>query len=296
MPNALAWPAPLADLPPAQRNFALALAASIVLHALLLSIHFTFPNALDQARERALDIILVNAKSAQRPDKAQARAQANLDGGGNTDENRRAKTPLPVSPREQAGNDLADAQRRVAQREAETRKMMTQAKSQRRLAADDQRSEPAPTAPAVVSGLDLATSARALIQLEAQIARQMEEYNKRPRKRNIGARAEEYRFAQYVEDWRQKIERIGNLNYPESAKGRLYGSLILSVVIRADGSVRQITIDRPSGHKVLDDAARRIVQMAAPYAPFPEAVRRDTDEIEITRTWTFTRSDQVETR
>jgi protein TonB len=132
-----------------------------------------------------------------------------------------------------------------------------------------------------------------MVRLLGQIDKDTEEYNKRPRKKNIGARVEEYRFAQYVEDWRQKVERIGNLNYPEAAKGRLYGSLLLSVIIRADGTIKQITIDRPSHHKVLDDAARRVVDMAAPYAVFPEVIRKDTDEIEITRTWTFTTSDQL---
>lgn len=293
MPNALAWPGPLAAVPVQQRTLTLALGVSILLHALLLSIHFTFPNAFEQAKEKALDVILVNAKSAKRPDKAQAKAQANLDGGGNTDDNRRAKTPLPVAPLTREGDDLVAAQRRVAELEAQTQKMMTQLKSRKAVAADAQRNESTPAPTPAVSGMDLAASARALIQLEGEIARSMEEYSKRPRKKFIGARVEEYRFAQYVEDWRQKIERIGNLNYPESAKGRLYGSLVLSVVIKADGSIKQITIDRPSGHKVLDDAARRIVQMAAPYAPFPAAVRRDTDELEISRTWTFTTSDRL---
>jgi protein TonB len=121
----------------------------------------------------------------------------------------------------------------------------------------------------------------------------MEEYNQRPRKKFIGARVEEYRFAQYVEDWRQKIERIGNLNYPDAAKGKLYGSLVLTVVIKANGDLERVEVNRSSGQSLLDDAARRIVQMAAPYAAFPEAIRRDTDVLEITRTWTFTNADRL---
>lgn len=104
---------------------------------------------------------------------------------------------------------------------------------------------------------------------------------------------EEYRFAQYVEDWRQKIERIGNLNYPDAAKGRLYGSLVLTVVIKANGDLERVEVNRSSGQSLLDDAARRIVRMAAPYAAFPEAIRRDTDILEITRTWTFTNADRL---
>jgi protein TonB len=144
------------------------------------------------------------------------------------------------------------------------------------------------------SGLDMATAAINLARLEGQIARNVDEYNKRPRKKFIGARVEEYRFAQYVEDWRQKVERIGNLNYPEAAKGRHYGSLVLTVIIKSDGNLDRVELNRSSGQKVLDDAARRIVEMAAPYSAFPEAVRRDTDVLEITRTWSFTTSDHLQ--
>jgi monofunctional biosynthetic peptidoglycan transglycosylase len=128
------------------------------------------------------------------------------------------------------------------------------------------------------------------IRLEAQIARDLEAYQKRPKRRFIGARAEEYRFARYVEDWRMKVERVGNLNYPEAARAqKLYGSLILTVAIKADGSIEHILVDKSSGKKILDAAALRIVQLAAPYAAFPANIRRDTDILEITRTWTFTR-------
>ena len=122
----------------------------------------------------------------------------------------------------------------------------------------------------------------------------MEDYNQRPRKKFIGARVSEYRFAQYVEDWRQKIERIGNLNYPDAAKGRHYGSLTLSVIIKANGDLKQVEVIRSSGQTLLDDAARRIVRMSAPFAAFPESIRRDTDELDITRTWTFTNTDRLQ--
>ncbi|WIM04619.1 MAG: TonB family protein [Candidatus Nitricoxidivorans perseverans] len=293
MLKAPAWPAFLMDMEPPQRNLTLALGVSLFLHVILLSIHFKLPDALNKATEQALDVILVNNRSASKPVKTQAKAQANLDGGGNTVDPRRAKTPLPPSRQTREGDSLVEAQRRVDELEAQQRQMMTQLRSQRAVAADPGRSEAAPPAPAQVSGLDLASSALAVARLEGQIARNLEEYNQRPRRKFIGARVEEYRFAQYVEDWRQKIERIGNLNYPESAKGRLYGSLVLTVVIKSDGSLDRVEVNRPSGHKVLDDSARRIVQMASPYAPFPEAIRRDTDIIEITRTWTFTSADRL---
>ncbi len=114
--------------------------------------------------------------------------------------------------------------------------------------------------------------------------------------KNLGTRAVEYRFAQYMEDWRVKVERVGTLNYPEAAKGKLYGSLLLSVRIKNDGSVERVDIDRSSGHRVLDDAARRIVRMAEPFAAFPADIRRDFDSLEITRTWSFTSGNQLETK
>ncbi|MBK7024640.1 MAG: TonB family protein [Sulfuritalea sp.] len=286
-------PAFLAAMDAPRRNLTLALAASLLLHASVLAIRFTPPDFMDKARERALEVILVNSKSKAKPDKAQAKAQTNLDGGGNTDEDRRAKTPLPPSPRTREGDQLIEAQRRVAELEAQSRQQMTRLKGDRAVSPDKSKPDPVAAPEPNVSGADLASSALAIARLEGQIARQMEEYNQRPRKKFIGARVEEYRFAQYVEDWRQKIERIGNLNYPDAAKGRLYGSLVLTVVIKANGDLERVEVNRSSGQSLLDDAARRIVRMAAPYAAFPEAIRRDTDILEITRTWTFTNADRL---
>jgi periplasmic protein TonB len=125
------------------------------------------------------------------------------------------------------------------------------------------------------------------MRLQAQIARQMEQYQKRPRKKFLGASAAEYRFAQYEEDWRAKVERWGTVNYPVEARGKLYGNLRLTVTLRPDGTVAAIDLDRSSGLKVLDNAAFRIVRMASPFPPFPPDIRRDTDLLIITRTWFF---------
>jgi protein TonB len=283
----------LAAMDAPRRNLTLALGVSLLLHGVLLAVRFTPPDFVDRARERALEVILVNSKSKSKPDKAQAKAQTNLDGGGNTEEDRRAKTPLPPSSNTREGDQLVDAQRRVAELEAQAQMQLTRLKGERSVSADRTKPEPNPTADPARTGLDMASSAMAIARLEGQIARQMEEYNQRPRKKFIGARVEEYRFAQYVEDWRQKIERIGNLNYPAAAKGRLYGSLVLTVIIKADGELKHVEVSRSSGQALLDDAARRIVQLAAPYARFPESIRKDTDELEITRTWTFTNADRL---
>lgn len=292
MPLTLTWPAKLAAMDPPRRHLTLALGASLLLHAVVLSIHFKLPEALDRARARALDVILVNSRHAAKPEKAQAKAQANLDAGGNTEAPVRARTPLPPTRQAQPGTDLVAAQQRVAELERRQREMLTQSGASR-VARVDADEPPQPVEP-VFSGRDLATSARAMVRQEAEIARSIEEYNQRPKRKFIGARVEEYRFAQYVEDWRQKVERVGNLNYPESARGRLYGNLVLTVAIRSDGSLERVELNRSSGHKVLDEAALRIVKLAAPFAAFPDNVRRDTDILEITRTWSFTGADQIQ--
>ncbi len=277
---------------PGNRRLLLAITISLAVHALLMTLHFRFPDASKAMREKALDIILVNAKSARKPTDPQALAQANLDGGGNTDENRRIATPLPPTQQKTTGTEIEQMQRRVREIEVQQQKMLTQAKTARAVAvarnAVDQ-----PLAVASTSGADLAESARAMARLEGEINKNVDEYNKRPRKKFIGARTEEYRFAQYIENWRQKVERIGTLNYPAAARGKLYGSLVLTVSIGHDGSLNRVDINRSSGYPVLDDAARRIVRMASPYSPFPPDIRRDTDILEITRTWYFTQGDQV---
>ncbi|MBA3902410.1 MAG: energy transducer TonB [Rhodocyclaceae bacterium] len=277
---------------PASRGFTLALIASLFFHAVVLSIHFKLPDALKRARDATLEVVLVNSKSARKPSDAQAKAQANLDGGGNTDENRRAKTFLPAKREVQPGDNLMEAQRRVQELEVQQKKLLAQARSRKTIQADAAKSEQQPEQ-AGVSGLDLAQSARAIARMEAQIERQIEEYNKRPRKKFIGARTEEYIAAQYLEDWRQKVERIGNLNYPEAAKGRLYGNLLLYVEIKSDGNLERVEVQRSSGHRILDEAALRIVRMAAPYGSFSAELKRQTDIVAFARTWVFTKADQI---
>jgi flagellar motor protein MotB len=146
---------------------------------------------------------------------------------GNTDENRRAKTPLPPAPAGAAGRQPDGGAARVQELEAQQQRLLAQAKSKQAIQAERRRAEVQPEQPSV-RGADLAQSAWPSPAWKAQIERQIEEYNKRPRKKFIGARTEEYRFAQYLEDWRQKVERVGNLNYPEAARGKLYGSLVLT--------------------------------------------------------------------
>jgi periplasmic protein TonB len=279
-----------------ERVLGAALGLSLALHAGLLSVHFKFPEGMRWTQESApLEVVLVNAKTKERPAKADTLAQANLNRGGTVEENRRAKTPLPVTEPRKAGNDLADAQRQQRALEARQQELLAQmrAATQSKVPATVPGQTSVEDSGAQPSGRDLADLALAAMRLQAQIDRQIDEYQKRPRKKFIGANAAEYRFAQYEEDWRVKVERVGTLNYPAEARGRIYGNLRLTVTIRPDGNVESIELDRSSGLKVLDAAAFKIVRMATPFAAFPPDIRRDTDLLVITRTWFFGQGDKI---
>jgi periplasmic protein TonB len=275
-----------------------ALIASVLLHlAIILGVGLKMP---DKPRlpevNKSLEVVLVNAKSQAPPTVADALAQHNLSGGGNTEEKERARTPLPVVPQHKSQADEKVALRRVEQVERQARQVVTQAQSEARVEA----AQPAKPSPATEAESTAQPSASEIMQrsvelarLEAKISRDWNAYQERPRRKFIGSRTQEYRFARYVEDWRQKIERVGDLNYPQGARDqRLHGKLVVTVAIKADGTVEQIAINVPSGYKLLDEAARHIVQLAAPFGAFPPDIARDVDILHITRTWTFTTGDR----
>jgi protein TonB len=266
---------------------------SILLHAFLLfGIALVLPGPRTAAnRMQPLQVVLVNSKSKSRPVQADALAQHHLDGGGNTAQDRRAKSPLPAI-RDDLKFTPEQRTKRVAALEEETKRMLT------RLKSDYAVVQPSPERQknnASSNGEDLVQRALEIARLEAQIDKSWDAYQKMPRRKFIGARTQEYRFAQYIEDWRVKVERIGNLNYPEQARRqRIFGKLQLSVSINKDGSVESVEVSKSSGQRLLDAAAMRIVRLAAPYAPLPPNITKDTDILTITRTWSFTSSDILE--
>lgn len=267
-----------------------ALLASLGIHLFFLGFSFKFPPVREENfLSPPLEVVLVNSKSAQKPLKADALAQANLDGGGNTDADRRAKSPLPAMAADQRESGADSAQQRVKQLEEQARKIMTQLNAAQSLPSAQ--NAPAPSDPKPMS---LITRSLEMAKLEAQISQEYEAYQKRPKRMFVGARTQEYVFARYIEDWRIKVERIGNQNYPEAARTqKLYGKLQLTVSIRADGTLEDVEVTRPSGARILDAAAVAIVRQAAPYSPFPEEMRKKADILSITRTWNFTRADQL---
>ncbi|MDP1872301.1 MAG: energy transducer TonB [Gallionella sp.] len=273
-------------------GISLAMMFSIAVHAFALfgvALVLPEPNKASDIMQ-PLHVVLVNSKSQSKPLQADALAQANLDGGGNTAEDRQAKSMLP-NIGEDSQITPEQTSKSVAHLEEESRRMLTQMKSSYKMAPQQKPSDTTPGSNAD----DLVQRSLEIARLEAQINKNNDYYQKLPRRKFIGARTQEYRFAQYIEDWRVKVERIGNLNYPEQARReQVYGKLQLSVSIRADGSIENIEVSRTSGHRILDAAAMRIVKLAGPYAPLPPDITRDVDILTITRTWSFTPSDKLE--
>jgi len=302
---------------------AIALWLSALVHAVILSIHFEPDLRKFKDNLQVLEVVLVNAKTNSKPDNTAVYAQANLDRGGNTELDRKMKTALPSLKQQkvepvpkpvantkhgaQAAKQVAEValeQKRVAELEKKSQELMTQinatkaveSKPAEKAAAKFAENENQATPNKKLNMEDISAAALEMDRLEAVISKQQDEYQKRPKRKFVGGRTKEYRYALYVESWRQKVEKIGNLNYPEAAKDlKLYGQLQMTVSIKADGSIESIEINRSSGHKVLDAAARHIVELGAPYAQFPEDIRRDTDILVITRTWTFTKEDSLAT-
>lgn len=272
------------------------LTASALLHLLLMfGVKIAVPEFKEwRDRGENLEVVLLNSKSATAPPDTKLLAQSNLEGGGNTDEDRRAKSPLPVS--QETAEEREAAEERVAQLEEEAREVMAQLNAPRTV-TPDARIAPTPSVTPGAGTDSIVARSLDLAKLQASVDRQYDEYQKRPRRKYIGASAKEYRFARYVEDWRAKVERWGNLNYPDVARQqKIYGQLQMTVSINADGSLENVEIDRSSGHKVLDEAAVKIVRDAGRngFAPLPADIRADTDVLHITRTWTFTREDQLQ--
>lgn len=268
-----------------------ALGVSLGAHASVLAIRFVDPEFLRvRSSDTPLEIILVNARSDARPPNPEALAQANLDGGGANDSGRRT-SPLPSSFEMRDGDTLEAARRTVERLEQEQKVLLAQL-------AEGQAAQRTPQkklAPAVPDAGSAEQAQQQLARVQAEIAKTISDYQKRPRKHHFMPSTSEYRFARYVEDWRARLERIGNDHYPNEARGKYYGELRMTVAIRKDGSLVEAVVEKSSGSPVLDRAARRIVSMSAPYPPFPPDLARDTDILEITRTWIFT-NDQFETR
>jgi len=261
---------------------------SLLAHAVVLGTQFPrLPREPDSLR--ALTVIIAPPSPEVRPEKAYRVAQADSSGGDvapRASNARIARAPEAL-PRSQA----ADAQRSVNALEQKVEELRQTVESSE-VQAPPVRTDPPPVR--ALSRAELLAQGSKIARLETEIARDAETYQRRPTRKVFGATAVGVNYARYVEDWRLKVEAIGNLNYPQEAREKnLSGTLRLMVALRSDGSIERIELERSSGHKALDDAAERIVRLGAPYAPFPDALRRDTDILEIIRTWTFSRDQRL---
>jgi protein TonB len=278
---------------------------ALAAHAIvILGVSFSFEAPKKQPPPaRTLEIIVVQPQKLQpekRPDKADFLAQSSQQGGGShTQKLRPTSRPAPASL-EPTPQVVAKPQPKApppipsATSEPHRKVVATTTPAQRKVRIVPAR-PPIPPKPRKLTATQLLTStSQEISRLTAEIDRRNQAYAKRQRRKWVTASTQEYKYASYLDAWRKKVERIGNLNYPDKAKRRrLYGNLVLHVAVRADGSVKEINIKKSSGHKLLDDAAIRIVRLSAPFAPFPANIRKETDIMDIVRTWQFRSNNQL---
>jgi protein TonB len=283
------------------RTLVIAVVISVLLHGLLLAVRFAAPEPMRcEPVGPGLEVILVNARHDKKPVKAEALAQANLDGGGNADAGR-AKSPLPNLKKTEDGDNIKAARRRVAELEQQ-QKVLAQNARQTRTTAPKTTPQDTPTpTPPTPAAPDDNENSRALARAEAEINRQIEDYNKRPRKTQITPSTREVGYAMYYSQLQKRIENIGTLNFPQHNGKKLYGELVIYIPVFQDGTIYEKEggprVERPSGNPALDEAALRIVRRAAPFGRFPENMRTTgkDDVWEIITRFKFTRDDAVQT-
>ena len=269
---------------------------SLLLHGVLLlgiTFHFVKPSP----SLPTLDVTLVNVANRQAPDKADFLAQANNAGGGQSD---RAARPSDLfsgaipKPDPGVAAQPVDASTPQPREATPTRMVTTSGASDFEVASDtaQQQIDPQPPTP-TAEELQRRT---AIAQLAAELRKNKVDYAKRPKVKYLTASTREYAYAAYMRGWSDRVERVGNLNYPEEARRQgLHGDVLLTVVLNLDGSIKNIEVIQSSGQKVLDAAAERIVRLAAPFPPAPTSAER-IDQINITRTWRFQPNNKLQTR
>jgi periplasmic protein TonB len=268
-----------------------ALLFSGALHGALLTVRFVDPEAFNRAfRDTPLEVILVNARSAEAPTQAQAIAQANLSGGGEADQGR-ATSPLPSAATMELGDAADEARRRIDRLQQEQQQLLAQIR--REVAAlpppDPQRESGTPTE------RDTEERRRQLLRLLAEIEKRVNDENARPKKRYISPATREEVYALYYDGLRRRIEERGTRDFPEFNGRKLYGELTMNVTVDAGGRVVEAEIVRPSKSRRLDQQAVAIVLAAAPFGPFSAAMRGQADQIVVTSRFRFTREDGLET-
>ena len=279
------------------RPLMIAVACSVLAHAALLAIRFAAPDAFRmQPADPGLEVILVNAKHARAPVKADALAQANLDGGGNA-ETGRAQSPLPDLRKVENGDSIKALQRRIAELEQQQNSVLTRvAKSQFNRAPVAEKDKPDPSR----TGADNVDSTKEIARMTAEITQRINDENKRPKKTFISPSTREVGYAMYYKAMQKRVEEVGTLNFPQQNGRKLYGELVMYIPVFQDGSIYEKEggprIERSSGNRALDQAALGIVRRAAPFGKFPANMRStDKDDLWIViTTFTFTREGKLQ--
>ncbi|MDB5918786.1 MAG: energy transducer TonB [Massilia sp.] len=275
-----------------------AIAFSVAAHAALLAVRFVAPDAFKiEPADPGLEVILVNAKHAKRPLKADALAQANLDGGGQADAGR-SKSPLPDMRKTENGDSLKAMQRKIAEYEEVQKNLLTRARNSNYKAPPvTEKDKPDPTR----TGADLLESSKAIARATAEISTLIEDQNKRPKKTYITPSTVEVGYAMYYKAMQKRVEEIGTLNFPQVEGRKLYGELVVYIPIFQDGTIYLkdggARIEKTSGNPALDKAALAIVRRAAPFGRFPpNMLSSDKDDLWVIITrFKFTRDEKLET-
>lgn len=264
---------------------------ALVIHALII-LEMRFESEKNERIQKSLEIVLVDNPTRAAPGEADYLAQANQIGSGTGQEIAHPqKEMIPV-----AGGPQPEPRPRMEASMAKKKSppVMTREKAEHKMEStepdDGETTQHRPQ-------LTAAGIHEQIAALSAEIATARERISKRPRIKVINSvNAHRYKAAEYEKSWQYKVERIGNLNYPDRARREhLNGSLLLAVGIRNNGAIYQIEVRRSSGHQALDDGAIRIVRLAAPFAPFPDELAMDADVLVITRTWKFSDDTHVTT-
>ena len=268
---------------------------SVIAHCVL-ALGLTFEFEKPAPKLPSLDVILVQSANSEKPEQADFLAQATNSGGGDADKAKRPSQPLssPI-PKTVAGVAPVPLETGAPRPKTPTdAAVLTQKQSDFKVRTDDARPDIPDRATPVERELEQRKVEMA--KLAQEIQRESEQYAKRPKRKYISANTKEYEFAAYMRAWVARIERIGNLNYPDDARRQqLHGQLVLTVGLDRSGKIRSIDVIQSSGHKVLDDAAIRIVRLAEPFPALPED-KEKIDELYITRTWQFLPGDILRNR
>lgn len=263
---------------------------AVVLHSLvILGISFDIDRRQPKQKLPGLEVTLVQSKTDAEVKNADFLAQASQLGGGDSEQKERPSTPIvPVVPTGEAGEirEVVPETHKPTSPEPPREEILTTAESERKISAGIAMPEAEPEPQ--LSAAELLSRSKQIAALTAEIDQTQRVFAHRPKRKYISAQTREYQYASYEEAWRAKVERIGRINFPDEAKRQmLSGSLIMAVTISADGTIKDVEIRQSSKHKILDDAAVRIVRLAAPFARFTQEMRDEVDELVITRTWIF---------